>query len=146
MSSSSARMPTPEGPGSVSDAPQLPEGFTGTFTSRYIAPMNCQHAVIEGDGRPARLCLRYYFSLFSDPDVLRGSFGSIAPWDTTLAQNEQRKSRPLTVPVLAIGGAEAGVKRSGTGSSPPRTTCRAWSSKAPATGLPSRLPRRCWRR
>jgi len=36
MSSSSTGLPTPEGPGSVSGAPHLPEGFTGTFTSRYI--------------------------------------------------------------------------------------------------------------
>jgi len=34
MSSSAAT--TPEGPGSVSGAPNLPDGFTGTFTSRYI--------------------------------------------------------------------------------------------------------------
>jgi pimeloyl-ACP methyl ester carboxylesterase len=52
--------------------------------------------------------LRYYFSVFSDPDVLRGSFGSYRAWDTTLAQNEQRKTRPLTIPVLAIGGASWG--------------------------------------
>jgi pimeloyl-ACP methyl ester carboxylesterase len=25
-------------------------------------------------------------------------------WDTMMAQNEQRKNRPLTMPVLAIGG------------------------------------------
>ena len=36
MSSSSTGLPTPEGPGSVLGAPNLPEGFTGTFTSRYI--------------------------------------------------------------------------------------------------------------
>ena len=36
MSSSSAGLPTPESPGSVSGAPNLPAGFTGTFTSRYI--------------------------------------------------------------------------------------------------------------
>jgi pimeloyl-ACP methyl ester carboxylesterase len=41
---------------------------------------------------------RYYFSLFSDPDALRGSFGFYRAWDTTLAQNEQRKTRPLTMP------------------------------------------------
>src|ERR1700759_1310087 len=28
--------PSPEGPGSVSGAPNLPAGFTGTFTSRYV--------------------------------------------------------------------------------------------------------------
>jgi pimeloyl-ACP methyl ester carboxylesterase len=26
-------------------------------------------------------------------------------WDATLAQNEQRTTRPLTMPVLALGGA-----------------------------------------
>ena len=31
MSSSSAGLPTPEGPGSVSGAPGLPAGFTETF-------------------------------------------------------------------------------------------------------------------
>ena len=36
MNSSPTRLPTPEGPGSVSGAPHLPDGFTGTFTSRYI--------------------------------------------------------------------------------------------------------------
>jgi hypothetical protein len=36
MSSSSAPPSTPEGPGSVSGAPNLPEGFTDTFTSRYV--------------------------------------------------------------------------------------------------------------
>jgi hypothetical protein len=28
--------PTPEGPGSVCQAPQLPSGFADTFTSRYV--------------------------------------------------------------------------------------------------------------
>jgi hypothetical protein len=36
MSSSAAPPSTPEGPGSVSGAPNLPEGFTDTFTSRYV--------------------------------------------------------------------------------------------------------------
>ena len=36
MSEPSTRLPTPEGPGSVSGAPHLPPGFTGTFTSRYV--------------------------------------------------------------------------------------------------------------
>jgi hypothetical protein len=36
MSAVSPDLPVPEGPGSVSGAPNLPEGFTGTFTSRYI--------------------------------------------------------------------------------------------------------------
>jgi len=36
VSSSSTRLPSPEGPRSVYGAPNLPAGFTGTFTSRYV--------------------------------------------------------------------------------------------------------------
>ena len=46
MSSSSSHLPTPAGPGSVSQAPQLPPGFTDTFTSGYIK---------TGEVRPRRL-------------------------------------------------------------------------------------------
>src|SRR3712207_4552619 len=61
---------------------------------------------------------RYYFDLFSDPDTLRGSFGLYRAWDATIAQNEKRKSRPLTMPVLAIGGAESWGERAGHGIEP----------------------------
>jgi hypothetical protein len=57
MSSSSAPLSTPEGPGSVSGAPNLPAGFTDTFTSRYIdtgAPR--LRAVIGGEGRRCCRC------------------------------------------------------------------------------------------
>ena len=51
MSSSSTHLPTPEGPGSVSGAPNLPAGFTDTFTSRYIGTGELRlHAVIPGAG------------------------------------------------------------------------------------------------
>src|SRR6516165_5468276 len=54
MSSSAAI--TPEGPGSVSGAPNLPAGFTDTFTSRYIDTGNLLlHAVTGGDGPPLLL-------------------------------------------------------------------------------------------
>jgi pimeloyl-ACP methyl ester carboxylesterase len=56
MSSSSADLPTPEGPGSVSGAPNLPAGFTGTFTSRYVDTGELRlHAVTGGDGLPLLL-------------------------------------------------------------------------------------------
>jgi pimeloyl-ACP methyl ester carboxylesterase len=56
MSSSSTRLHTPEGPGSVSGAPHLPEGFAGTFTSRYVDTGDLrQHAVTGGDGPPLLL-------------------------------------------------------------------------------------------
>jgi len=56
MSSSSAGLPTPEGTGSVSGAPHLPEGFTGTFTSRYVDTGDVRlHAVTGGGGPPLLL-------------------------------------------------------------------------------------------
>jgi pimeloyl-ACP methyl ester carboxylesterase len=55
MSSQSSHL-TPEGPGSVSGAPNLPAGFTGTFTSRYIDTGETRlHAVIGGEGPPLLL-------------------------------------------------------------------------------------------
>ena len=48
--------------------------------------------------------------LASSPDALRGSFGSYRAIDTDIAQNQQRKTRRLTLPVLAIGG-EKGHRR-----------------------------------
>ena len=54
--SSSSTGPAPEGPGSVCGAPHLPEGFTGTFTSRYIDTGDVRlHAVIGGGGPPLLL-------------------------------------------------------------------------------------------
>jgi pimeloyl-ACP methyl ester carboxylesterase len=55
MSSSSTPL-TPEGPGSVSGAPNLPEGFSGTFTSRYVDTGEVRlHAVTGGVGPPLLL-------------------------------------------------------------------------------------------
>ena len=56
MSAAYTRMPKAEGPGSVSEAPNLPAGFTDTFTSRYIDTGDLrQHAVIGGEGPPLLL-------------------------------------------------------------------------------------------
>ena len=56
MRSSSTRLPSPTGPGSVSTAPNLPAGFTGTFKSVYVNIGELTlHAVIGGDGPPLLL-------------------------------------------------------------------------------------------
>jgi pimeloyl-ACP methyl ester carboxylesterase len=56
MSSTSTDARTPEGPGSVSGAPNLPAGFTDTFTSRYVDTGELRlHAVIGGEGPPLLL-------------------------------------------------------------------------------------------
>src|SRR5436305_14020035 len=46
--------------------------------------------------------INYYVGLLSNPDSLRGTFAFYREWDTMMAQNEQRKNRPLTMPVLGI--------------------------------------------
>jgi pimeloyl-ACP methyl ester carboxylesterase len=56
MSAASTSLPIPEGPGSVSGAPNLPAGFTDTFTSRFIDTAELRlHAVLGGDGPPLLL-------------------------------------------------------------------------------------------
>jgi pimeloyl-ACP methyl ester carboxylesterase len=51
----------------------------------------------------------YVETLARDPEALRGSFELYRQFPTIIAQNEQRKSRRLTMPVLAIGGEESGA-------------------------------------
>jgi pimeloyl-ACP methyl ester carboxylesterase len=52
--------------------------------------------------------VRYYIgTLAADRDHLRGSFEFYRAIPTSIAQNEKRKERRLTLPVLAIGGAES---------------------------------------
>jgi pimeloyl-ACP methyl ester carboxylesterase len=49
-------LPVVEGPGSVSDAPNLPDGVTETFSSRIVDTGDVRlHAVIGGDGPPLLL-------------------------------------------------------------------------------------------
>ena len=56
MTSTSSSLPMAEGPGSVSEAPNLPQGFTDTFSSRFIDTGEVRlHAVIGGDGPPLLL-------------------------------------------------------------------------------------------
>jgi len=47
----------------------------------------------------------YYVRRLTNPDALRASFEFYRALDTTIAQDQQRKTRRLKMPVLAIGGA-----------------------------------------
>ena len=52
--------------------------------------------------------LRHYVdALAADPDALRASFAIYRALDATIAQNQQRATRRLTLPVLGIGGAHS---------------------------------------
>ena len=51
--------------------------------------------------------VRYYVdAVAGDPDALRGGFAAYRALDATIARNERRKERRLTLPVLGIGGAQ----------------------------------------
>ena len=64
MSSSAAT--TPEGPGSVSGAPHLPEGFTGTFTSGYVDTGDLRQHVVTAT------CTEAYASVCRTGEALLG--------------------------------------------------------------------------
>jgi pimeloyl-ACP methyl ester carboxylesterase len=48
--------------------------------------------------------LEYYVGALSNPESLRACFGFYRALDTTIAQDQERKTRPLAMPILAIGG------------------------------------------
>ena len=51
-----SNLPAAEGPGSVSGVPEVPEGFTDTFSSHYVDTDKLRlHAVIGGEGPPLLL-------------------------------------------------------------------------------------------
>jgi len=51
--------------------------------------------------------VEYYVDGLSDPDALHGSFQLYRAFGATTAQNVERKTRRLPMPVLAMGGAES---------------------------------------
>jgi pimeloyl-ACP methyl ester carboxylesterase len=56
MNASSNGLSAPEGPGSVAEAPFLPEGFADTFTSQFVDTGELRlHAVVGGEGPPLLL-------------------------------------------------------------------------------------------
>jgi len=59
---------------------------------------------------PAAVVKYYVDTLAASPEALRGSFEFYRAIPTSAAQNEERKDRRLTMPVLAIGGAESGME------------------------------------
>jgi pimeloyl-ACP methyl ester carboxylesterase len=60
---------------------------------------------IQGGVLPEDLVAYYVDLLRSDRETLRGSLGFYRAFDATLAQNNERASQKLAMPVLAIGGA-----------------------------------------
>jgi len=66
-----------------------------------------EYAGSAGTPLPDHVVNYYVERLASSSEALRGSFGSYRAIDTSIAQNQLRKTRRLTLPVLAVGGAKA---------------------------------------
>jgi pimeloyl-ACP methyl ester carboxylesterase len=56
---------------------------------------------------PGYAVRHYVDTLAADPDALHASFAIYRALDSTIAQNQQRGTRRLALPVLAIGGAHS---------------------------------------
>jgi pimeloyl-ACP methyl ester carboxylesterase len=78
-----------------------------------------EFAIQGGGATLSEYAIEYYVSLYNrDKDVLRATFGLYRAWDTTLTQNQQRKTQPLTIPVLGIGGENSWGEHAGHGMEP----------------------------
>ena len=84
-----------------------PEVNEALVRGREDVYFGAEYAGSAGTPLPDDVVEYYVDRLKSGPDALRGSFGSYRAIDSTIAQNERRKARRLTLPVLAIGGAKA---------------------------------------
>src|SRR5262249_59545089 len=86
---------------------QLPTVNEQLVTGREDIFFGAEFDASAGTNKLPADAVRYYIDTLKDPDHLRGSFGFYRAIPTTAAQNQQRKEHRLTLPVLAIGGAES---------------------------------------
>src|SRR5690349_23020613 len=87
---------------------QLPKINEQLVTGREDIFFGAEFDASAGTNKLPDDVIRYYVdTLAASPDALRGSFGFYRALTTTIAQNQQRKERRLTLPVLAIGGEQS---------------------------------------
>ncbi|MQY24167.1 alpha/beta fold hydrolase [Nocardia macrotermitis] len=70
-----------------------------------------RHKAATPTALPDHAVRHYIDTLAADPDALRASFDFYRALDATMHQNAHRRTRQLTLPVLAIGGAECSGDR-----------------------------------
>jgi pimeloyl-ACP methyl ester carboxylesterase len=89
---------------------QLPgEVNEALVTGREDIFFGAEFAASAGTTKLPDDAVKYYVdTLAADPEALRGSFEFYRAIPTSAAQNEERKNRRLTMPVLAIGGEQSG--------------------------------------
>jgi pimeloyl-ACP methyl ester carboxylesterase len=70
--------------------------------------IGAEYAASAGTHKLSDSTVRYYVAMIaSGPDALHATFQLYRSFPATIVQNEERKNRRLTMPVLAIGGAES---------------------------------------
>jgi pimeloyl-ACP methyl ester carboxylesterase len=88
---------------------QLPKINEQLVTGREEIFFGAEFEASAGTKKLPDQVVNYYVdTLAADPEALRGSFELYREFPTMIAQNEQRKNRRLTLPVLAIGGEQSG--------------------------------------
>jgi pimeloyl-ACP methyl ester carboxylesterase len=93
---------------------QLPKINEQLVTGREEIFFGAEFDASAGTNKLPAEVVRYYIDTLKDPDHLRGSFEFYRAIPTTTAQNQKRKEQRLTLPVLAIGGAESSGEGVGT--------------------------------
>ena len=87
---------------------QLPQINEQLVTGREDIFFGAEFDASAGTRKLPDDAVKYYIdTLAADPDHLRGSFEFYRAIPATSAQNQQRMTRRLTLPVLAIGGEES---------------------------------------
>jgi pimeloyl-ACP methyl ester carboxylesterase len=76
-------------------------------TGREDIYFGYEFAIQAGKNKLPDDLISYYVGLLSNPDSLHGTFAFYREWDSMMAQNEQRKNQPLTMPVLGLSGADS---------------------------------------
>ncbi len=84
---------------------RLPELNEQLLQGREHLYFGYQFAAKAAKPLPDHAVRHYIDTLAQDPAALRASFAPYRALDTTIAQNERRRTRRLHLPVLAIGGA-----------------------------------------
>jgi pimeloyl-ACP methyl ester carboxylesterase len=87
---------------------QLRETNEKLVTGREDIFFGAEFSAWAGTKKLPRYAVRYYVDGLSSQKALHGSFQLYRAFGATAAQNARRKSRRLSMPVLAMGGAESG--------------------------------------
>jgi pimeloyl-ACP methyl ester carboxylesterase len=86
---------------------QLAETNEKLVRGREDTFFGAEFSASAGTNKLPKEAVDYYVQGLRDPEALHGSFQLYRAFGATATQNEQRKTRRLTMPVLAMGGAES---------------------------------------